>query len=47
MYNVDFSPQFQNFAANGYLVIFVNPRGRQVMEPRSKRNCKHYQGRLR
>jgi len=27
MYNVDFSPQFQNFAANGYLVIFVNPRG--------------------
>ena len=27
MFNVDFSPQFQNFAANGYVVIFVNPRG--------------------
>lgn len=27
MYNVAFSPQFQNFAANGYVVIFVNPRG--------------------
>jgi dipeptidyl aminopeptidase/acylaminoacyl peptidase len=27
MYDVGFSPQFQNFAANGYLVLFVNPRG--------------------
>jgi dipeptidyl aminopeptidase/acylaminoacyl peptidase len=27
MFNVQFSPQFQNFAANGYVVIFVNPRG--------------------
>jgi dipeptidyl aminopeptidase/acylaminoacyl peptidase len=27
MYNVGFSPQFQNFAANGYVVLFLNPRG--------------------
>src|ERR1700723_1718305 len=27
MYNVGFSPQFQNFAANGYVVLFINPRG--------------------
>jgi dipeptidyl aminopeptidase/acylaminoacyl peptidase len=27
MYNVQFSPQFQNFAANGYVVLFINPRG--------------------
>jgi dipeptidyl aminopeptidase/acylaminoacyl peptidase len=27
MYNVAFSPQFQNFAANGYVVVFINPRG--------------------
>jgi dipeptidyl aminopeptidase/acylaminoacyl peptidase len=27
MFNVNFSPQFQNFAANGYVVLFVNPRG--------------------
>jgi dipeptidyl aminopeptidase/acylaminoacyl peptidase len=27
MYNVAFSYAFQNFAANGYLVLFVNPRG--------------------
>jgi len=27
MYNVQFSPQFQNFAANGYVVLYVNPRG--------------------
>ena len=27
MYNVGFSPQFQNFAANGYVVLFTNPRG--------------------
>ncbi|HEY2779249.1 MAG TPA: S9 family peptidase [Steroidobacteraceae bacterium] len=27
MYNVGFSPQFQNFAANGYVVVFLNPRG--------------------
>jgi dipeptidyl aminopeptidase/acylaminoacyl peptidase len=27
MYNVGFSPQFQNFAANDYVVLFVNPRG--------------------
>jgi dipeptidyl aminopeptidase/acylaminoacyl peptidase len=27
MYNVAFSYQLQNFAANGYVVLFVNPRG--------------------
>jgi dipeptidyl aminopeptidase/acylaminoacyl peptidase len=27
MYNVGFSWSFQNFAANGYAVLFVNPRG--------------------
>src|SRR5205809_775966 len=27
MYNVGFSYMFQNFAANGYVVLFVNPRG--------------------
>ena len=27
MYGVGFNPMFQNFAANGYLVLFVNPRG--------------------
>ena len=27
MYNVGFSAQFQNFAANDYVVLFVNPRG--------------------
>jgi len=27
MYNVGFSAQFQNFAANGYVVLFTNPRG--------------------
>jgi dipeptidyl aminopeptidase/acylaminoacyl peptidase len=27
MFNVQFSPQFQNFAANGYVVLFINPRG--------------------
>jgi dipeptidyl aminopeptidase/acylaminoacyl peptidase len=27
MYNVQFSPQFQNFASNGYVVLFINPRG--------------------
>jgi dipeptidyl aminopeptidase/acylaminoacyl peptidase len=27
MFNVRFSPQFQNFAANGYVVLYVNPRG--------------------
>ncbi len=27
MYGVGFSPQFQNFAANGYVVLYVNPRG--------------------
>jgi len=27
MYNVGFSYPFQNFAANGYLVLYVNPRG--------------------
>jgi dipeptidyl aminopeptidase/acylaminoacyl peptidase len=27
MYNVAFSYMFQNFAANGYVVLFVNPRG--------------------
>lgn len=27
MFNVQFSPQFQNFAANGYVVIYINPRG--------------------
>ncbi len=27
MYGVGFSYAFQNFAANGYLVLFVNPRG--------------------
>src|SRR6202020_3526470 len=27
MYSVQFSPQFQNFAANGYVVLFTNPRG--------------------
>jgi dipeptidyl aminopeptidase/acylaminoacyl peptidase len=27
MYNVAFNPMFQNFAANGYLVLYTNPRG--------------------
>ena len=27
MYNVAFNPSFQNFAANGYVVLFINPRG--------------------
>jgi len=27
MYNVGFSYMFQNFAANGYVVLYVNPRG--------------------
>jgi dipeptidyl aminopeptidase/acylaminoacyl peptidase len=27
MYNVAFNPSFENFAANGYMVLFVNPRG--------------------
>ncbi len=27
MSNVGFNPSFQNFAANGFLVLFVNPRG--------------------
>ena len=27
MYNVGFNPMFQNFAANGYVVIYTNPRG--------------------
>ena len=27
MYNVAFSYMFQNFAANGYVVLYVNPRG--------------------
>src|SRR5439155_14702276 len=27
MYNVGFSYMFQNFAANGYLVLYTNPRG--------------------
>ena len=27
MYNVGFSYMFQNFAANGYVVLFINPRG--------------------
>ncbi|MBS0393803.1 MAG: S9 family peptidase [Proteobacteria bacterium] len=27
MYNVAFSPMFQNFAANGYVVLYLNPRG--------------------
>jgi len=27
MYNVGFDPMFQNFAANGYVVIYTNPRG--------------------
>lgn len=27
MFTVGFSPQMQNFAANGYVVLFVNPRG--------------------
>ena len=27
MYNVAFNPMFQNFAANGYVVLYVNPRG--------------------
>jgi dipeptidyl aminopeptidase/acylaminoacyl peptidase len=27
MYNVGFNYMFQNFAANGYLVLYVNPRG--------------------
>jgi dipeptidyl aminopeptidase/acylaminoacyl peptidase len=26
-YNVGFNPQFQNFAAQGFLVLYVNPRG--------------------
>lgn len=27
MYNVGFNPSFQNFAANGYIVLYINPRG--------------------
>ena len=27
MYNVGFNPSFQNFAANGYILLFINPRG--------------------
>ena len=27
MYNVGFNYQFQNFAANGYVVLYTNPRG--------------------
>ncbi|MDB6087906.1 MAG: peptidase prolyl oligopeptidase active site domain protein [Gammaproteobacteria bacterium] len=27
MYNVGFNPSFENFAANGYLVLYLNPRG--------------------
>lgn len=27
MYNVGFNPMYQNFAANGYVVLYVNPRG--------------------
>jgi dipeptidyl aminopeptidase/acylaminoacyl peptidase len=27
MYSVAFSPMFQNFAANGYVTLFMNPRG--------------------
>ena len=27
MYNVGFSPMYQNFAANGFLVLYTNPRG--------------------
>lgn len=27
MYNVGFSPMYQHFAANGYLVLYTNPRG--------------------
>jgi dipeptidyl aminopeptidase/acylaminoacyl peptidase len=27
MYNVGFDPEFQNFAAIGYLVLYTNPRG--------------------
>lgn len=27
MYNVGFNPMFQNFAANGYIVLYTNPRG--------------------
>jgi dipeptidyl aminopeptidase/acylaminoacyl peptidase len=27
MYNVAFNPSFENFAANGYLVLYLNPRG--------------------
>ena len=26
-YNVAFNPQFQNFAANGFVVLYTNPRG--------------------
>ncbi|MBX6363401.1 MAG: S9 family peptidase [Gemmatimonadetes bacterium] len=27
MYNVGFNPSFQNFAANGFVVLYTNPRG--------------------
>jgi dipeptidyl aminopeptidase/acylaminoacyl peptidase len=27
MYDVAFSPEFENFAANGYMVLYINPRG--------------------
>jgi dipeptidyl aminopeptidase/acylaminoacyl peptidase len=27
MYNVGFNPVYQNFAANGYVVLYTNPRG--------------------
>jgi dipeptidyl aminopeptidase/acylaminoacyl peptidase len=45
MYNVRFSPQFQNFAANGYVVIFVNPRGSTGYGSEfEKAIAKHYPG---
>jgi dipeptidyl aminopeptidase/acylaminoacyl peptidase len=27
MYDAAFNPQFQNFAANGYILLYINPRG--------------------
>jgi dipeptidyl aminopeptidase/acylaminoacyl peptidase len=27
MYDVGFNPAFQNFAANGYILLYINPRG--------------------
>jgi dipeptidyl aminopeptidase/acylaminoacyl peptidase len=45
MYNVRFSPQFQNFAANGYVVIFINPRGSTGYGSEfEKAIAKHYPG---